>query len=139
MVSIQFSFHRTKILYVIVSKSSFGLIFIESLSMQAAILQKLYSCHEVCHFTSLLHLQSVPHAVGRKLSQFGQNLRHWISNAKGFHLIQMEPNPTTYPVLLSFYARIFYWIFCCLSLESSVWGWIVSEHDLFVSFKVDIN
>lgn len=76
--------------YMLLSlKSSFGLIFIESLSMQAAILQKLYSCHEICHFTSLLHLQSVPHAVGRKLSQFGQNLRLNLK-CKGFSLDSNE-------------------------------------------------
>lgn len=65
-----------------------------------------------------------------------EKISDWISNVKGFPLFQIKPNPSNDPVLFSLYARIFYWIFCCLSLESAMWGWILSEHSLFILKQV---
>lgn len=87
----------------------------------------------------LCYIYKVCHMLWVENSHNLDKISDWISNAKGFQLIEMKPNPSTSSVLFSFYARIFYWIFCCLSLGSAIWGWILSEHDLFVYFKVDIN
>lgn len=83
----------------------------------------------LCYSSKVCHMLGVENSCNLK------KISHWISNAKVFPLVQVKPNPSNYPVLFSLYARIFYWIFCCLSLESAMWGRILSEHGLFILNK----